>query len=87
MFVISPVEVCQDSLHHPVSEVVESLPDARELEEEGVDLFAVIFASLGDTEACPQVGKIVANQLVIGVGHNMVVREEHGRLERKINTV
>ena len=64
-----------------MSEVVESLPDTREMGEEGPDLFAVVFASLNETEARPQVGQIVANQLVVDVGHNVVVREEHSRLD------
>ena len=84
LFVISPVEMWEDSLQGLVSEVAESLPDARKPEEDGGDLSNVKVCSLAKTEAGPQVGEIVTNQPVVGVGHNMVVREEHGHLVQNI---
>ena len=74
----------KDSLHSLVGIAVEELVDTRELEEEGPDLSHVISHSLEGSEAGPQVGEIVANQLVIRVGHHMVVREEHCSLGDRV---
>ena len=87
LFFISLVEMLKDSLHSLVGIAVEELVDTRELEEEVPDLPHVISHSLEGTEAGPQVGEIVANQLVVGVGRNMVVSEEYSRLERIWNLV
>ena len=86
-FAISPVEMLKYSLQCLVGIAVEELTDTREMGEEGPNISDVIFRSLQGTEAGPEVGEIVANQLVVGVGHDMVVSKEYSRLERIWNLV
>ena len=65
-------------------DIIEALLEAGDGEEEGRDLPVIVAQPLTEAEAGPEVGEVVPHQLVLGVDHHVVVREEQRRLyERK----